>query len=244
MKRFFNPFIIFGLVLVSFSTTWSQEFNISLVLDYGSFRMNALKELQEQQSRELFDSLGVQPKAVASFPSYFGARMRGTYGRSKHLLNFTAGSNVTGGRLHYSDYSGLIKIDKVLFTAHLSGGYSYQLLKLEKIRIDAGVSLGLAFSSFTADNAVEIYVTEEFRTESFKFRSIQSFLSPEFAFYYFPYSRLFVNFLLGFHQQLSSSKWSDPTDWPQPSWQNDNVKPNWSGFRIGAGVGLKLEFQK
>ncbi|GIL23096.1 MAG: hypothetical protein BroJett042_16090 [Bacteroidota bacterium] len=237
---------LFQVILISLSGSYSancQSLNISIVPEYATYKMSELKKFQSQQAAIVLDSLLTNPKVMYDFPSYWGLSLNSSYSFSKHSYHLNLGYNVTGGRLHYSDYSGLIKIDKQVKSNHLSAAYSYSIVSAEHFQIKTGIALGVSFSSLRAYDNVEIYVSDEVVNESNKYHSKQLFVNPDIAFYLLPLKNIFLQMRIGYLQQIHSS--GQKNEVPHP---NDNIpsslKLDWSGFRIGAGIGYKFNLKK
>ena len=123
--------------------------------------MNDLKDLQSEQAKNISDSLQTSPTTMYNFPAYWGFRVSTSYVKNRNNYSFQVGYNTTGGRIHYSDYSGEIKVDKRVSNTNFALGYSYAILNSKHFKLSAGIALGVTFSTIDAENLVEIYVSEE-----------------------------------------------------------------------------------
>ncbi|HEX6891053.1 MAG TPA: type IX secretion system membrane protein PorP/SprF, partial [Chryseolinea sp.] len=216
----------------------------SLVPQYGSFNMNDLKDLQSGQAKNISDSLHTSPKTVYDFPSYWGFRVSTSYVKNRNSYSFYVGYNTTGGRIHYSDYSGVIKLDKQVSNTNFSLGYSYAMLNSQRFKLTAGIGVGIALSTIDAENLVEIYVSEEKDQSTTKYHGHQFFTTPEICFSYAPLKFLYLELTAGYHQQLSSSAMHDDSAGDLIDNSGEKVSPNWSGYRLGAGIGYKINLKK
>ena len=237
---------LFPLIIIvsGFFPANAQELTFSVVPQYGSYDMSDLKDLQSEQAKNISDSLNTSPKTMYNFPAYWGFRVSTRYVKNRHNYSFDVGYNTTGGRIHYSDYSGEIKVDKKVSNTNFALGYSYALLNSEHFKLSAGIALGIAFSTIDAENLVEIYVSEEKVQYTREYHGHQLFTSPEICFSYAPFKFLFLELTAGYHYQLNSSAMHDDSAGDLKNNKGGNVSPNWSGYRLGAGIGYKINLKK
>ena len=237
---------LFPLIIIvsGFFPANAQELTFSVVPQYGSYDMSDLKDLQSEQAKNISDSLNTSPKTMYNFPAYWGFRVSTRYVKNRHNYSFHVGYNTTGGRIHYSDYSGEIKVDKKVSNTNFALGYSYALLNSEHFKLSAGIALGIAFSTIDAENLVEIYVSEEKVQYTREYHGHQLFTSPEICFSYAPFKFLFLELTAGYHYQLNSSAMHDDSAGDLKNNKGGNVSPNWSGYRLGAGIGYKINLKK
>jgi len=237
---------LFLLTLISgvFFQAHGQELTFGLAAQYGSYEMNDLKGLQSEQAKIISDSLNTTPKTMYDFPAYWGFRVSTSYVKNRHNYSLHFGYNSTGGRVHYGDYSGVIQVDKQVSNNNFALGYSYSIVNSKRFKLTTGISLGIAFSTIDAQDLVEIYVSEEKEQRTGKYRGHQFFTSPEICFTYAPFKFLYLELTAGYHHQLSSSAMHDNSAGDLNNTKGETASPNWSGYRLGAGIGYKINFKK
>jgi hypothetical protein len=205
--------------------------------------MSDLKDYQSEQSKNISDTLLTTPETIYDFPSYWGFRINASYVSKRSNYSLHVGHNATGGRLHYSDYSGEIKIDKHVSNTNVSLSYAYDILNTTHFKLRAGLGVGVAFSTIEANNLVEIYVSEEKDEEITNYKGKQVFINPEASFVYAPLKFLFVELVAAYTKQVGSTEMIAGSDKLADA-NGDNVAPDWTGYRLGVGIGYKFNLKK
>lgn len=118
LSRIAVAFIILQSV-VAF-TCDAQRVIAGLNVGYATFRMSDLKDFQVQ----IRGGYGVEMRQVETFPGYLNFSGNLLFGFNKFYVGVLAGHTSTGGRLHYSDYSGSMTSDQFVrmnYIGHVIG---------------------------------------------------------------------------------------------------------------------------
>lgn len=105
--------------VIAFSCN-GQRVIAGLNVGYATFRMSDLKDFQVQ----IRGSYGVEMRQVETFPGYMNFSGNLLFGFKKFYVGVLAGHTSTGGRLHYSDYSGSMTSDQLVrmnYIGHVIG---------------------------------------------------------------------------------------------------------------------------
>jgi len=235
------------LVCISSGRLVAQSIDLSVMPIYGSYDMTNMKTYQDEQAGNIYDSLGTYPKKMYDFPPYWGLNINAGFNKNRHQFSLTLNYNTTGGRLSYSDYSGIIKIDKLVNCKGISGGYSFAIIQSEKIQTLLGFEVGVNFSTLKEENIVAIYISDEETNEVNKYRSQQITLIPEVSIAYFPIKNIFIKVSAGYSRQISTSKQLNKEPNQKLELVDESGKDvtlDWSGFRLGAGIGYRFNSSK
>lgn len=207
--------------------------------------MSALKALQAEQLGTIQDSLNARGlKQVYRFPSYWGLAISSTYIKKRHQYSFSVGMYSTGGRVHYADYSGEVRLDKVATTVPVGLSYGFTLIDSKYYQIGAGLGLRVHFSRLKTDDLVEIYVSEERDAQANIYHSRELALLPQVAAVVSPVAGLKVTLEVGYSAQLKSSAPSTKNGSSLLDKKNRPVELDWSGYRVGAIVGYRITMKK
>jgi|GEM_PF-4295023 len=112
MKLSFTIFV----VLFSFlnQDSYSQKISFQIKGEYNYFSMNDLKDIQKEMLNE-FHFINIPLSSVESYPPYYGIQFRlGLTNINNLNYGIMVDLSSTGGRIHYRDYSGEIRIDNIL----------------------------------------------------------------------------------------------------------------------------------
>jgi hypothetical protein len=226
IKLFFLLYVAFVLRLDA-----QENVSISLEVNYNSFSQTSLKEFQN----EFIDDISeIQLRVTDNFPSNIGY----TLGVKVENINtnFFVFYNATGGRLSYSDFSGVIRITQNLKGIGLGG--EYQLALGTKERFHLNLRSFIHFSSLNLDSYSEI--AETINTDSIDFNSRD--LGLGFAFMYeYPIAFFKVKIRAGYDWTFVGDVFlKNDDDAFLRNDNNDNVKTNWSGFRTGLVISIPL----
>lgn len=197
---------------------------------YNTYSHNSLSDLQQQLSREID---GVYLRVNDDF----GANMAYSIGVKVEDINtqYFFSYNSTGGKVSYSDYTGVIRVTQLLQAYTFGGEYQF---KLSKDTDNKSFYLGArAFGNYTT-LGVESYsqVADYLSTETIDFDSMDFGLGVRFIYdipVYVVKLRLNAgyDFMLGGELILSEDR-----DYALEDNTGDRVKTGWSGLRSGIGI--------
>jgi hypothetical protein len=231
------------LFLIGSSVTVNAQYFAEGRVTYNTFDMKDMKALQ----KELFTDFPFQTKATSSFDPYVGFQLSaGTIFEENNFSWRTGviiGYTSTGGRVGYSDYSGVVRGDQLLnlFSFGITGG-------IEKAFNDgkwtAGFELPLTYdlTNFTLKNELIIdgYPPE---SQQYKFKSEGLSVQPRINVFRNFSNDLSIGLSAGYHISVLN---------PDLVWKEDGgstltlqdsdepLKAHWNGFR--AGITLRYAF--
>jgi hypothetical protein len=139
------------IIATSASLTASAQLQLSASAGYGFFSMSEMKDFQE----ELRQSMGHGVRVTSSYPAYW------VYDVGLHMTLrkglFIGGSlnyGSTGGRVHYSDYSGEVGSDQRLkffgFTSSIGSAVPLSEDKTWRLILDVKPGLQFTYLDITA----------------------------------------------------------------------------------------------
>ncbi len=214
----------------------AQNTSFEVKTYYGVYNMADMQDMQ-QQARTNTD---VPFRVIDEVTGYWGYEIAlGVTLPNTDQLNLFAGLNSTGGRLHYSDFSGSASFDQVLRGTHLGAEFLKRLSNNNGFTVEAGLRAGVSFTRLDLRSSLQLNTTGS-SSEEQQFNSFAPHLGPRFA-----VRKLLSNFYIGAFAgydynfagklKLSTNKEAFLIDR-----NNDQIKADWGGFRIGLSLGIQL----
>jgi hypothetical protein len=224
--------VILSLLYSLFSKTDAQVF---VKFNYNFFNMSSLKDLQ----RELLSDLttqGIDAQITESYPAHLGFQIGLLF-----LLNPSGDRDLwlggfydyatTGGRVHYSDYSGEVKADQIANAYSVGGIISLNASDDELLKLDVSLSARLIFSDL--DNEFLLRIGEDEQKETLSFSSfsfgIEPTITPSIVLSNFNLG-LPVSYLVSIPTTLEYSRNSNAY---LVNNSGDKVSIDWSGLKLG-----------
>ena len=198
----------------------------------GTYHMQALEAFQQEIAKDLF----VPAEVVNSFPATVGYEvglMHQYDDRQAYGGYFSYRS--TGGRIHYADYSGQVKIDQLLSSYSLGMLYTGRLSAMdteEKVVPWAFIKLSGAYTLFDLEQYVEVGPRKE--SETFYLKSLNIGVEPGLSLH-IPIAFFSLNPELSYELQLPGKLFADNGGYLLNP-QEEAVKANWSGVRVGLSI--------
>jgi hypothetical protein len=223
--------IIVVLLLIASNVLAQPRF--TLRSGYGTYSMKQLKSFQA----ELKSQFTMPSEATEQFPGYiyFEGSFSLPVGQRINLgHDFTYGS--TGGRIHYSDYSGALRADQLL---NFSSFGTHATVRLSPAEQTVLLEVSLKASYIISNLELQFYQSIAGQTESekFNFRSINGALQPDFSISK-KFGRLGIHVIAGYSFTVLKGKLflndSDENFLLGPG--DKAVKSEWDGVRLGFGV--------
>jgi len=230
--------LIFIIATISIAPSYlfAQEIKLYLHPYYGSYRM---KELQEIQQVQLSESV-IPLRETEEIRGYWGyeAGVQADLG-SKSFLSVYGGLNSTGGRLHYSDYSGEAYVNNKLRGTHL--GLQYSLFALSDTlqeNLSFGFRAGVSFTSFNSQSVLAINGLQS-QQENSEFRGTGFHIGPSIQYNFNVFQKidlgLNIRYEYFFPGKLSPKNNSDAY---LVTPKGEKAGADWSGLRIGLVIQL------
>jgi hypothetical protein len=234
-------YVIFNILSLVMHQGYAQGiFEFTLGVNYGTFAMKDLKDLQESYLTDL------QPDIAAEiqykFPPYYGYGLCLNFVGEGYSIGIEGGYNSTGGRVSYSDYSGKLLVDQLVRAPKISLQGQFLLSKEESgksIKFYLLTSLGTSFNTYNLDYSIEAANTAPY-SESIKFNSMNIQLGGGFLARK-NFKRIFLTTEIKYqHDFAGNLKLSTNSDYTLLTPKGDKAKVDWSGIRFGIGIGISL----
>jgi hypothetical protein len=227
---------IFILLALLFSAHAYGQVRVSLEprLGYGSYAMSDMKAIQADFIR----SVGVRARATDQFPAYFQRGLMLSIHlneRNRVSLVFEQGS--TGGRVAYEDYSGSVQVDQLLqYTSF--GSFFGREQSINGWSILYGLESTIIMSKFRMESAIKIDSYDYYDTEDYRAVGLGTKPMVGIGYHYKRFlPRITAGYLLN-HSQKSFYPKDDELS--VLTLNNEELAPDWSGFRLTFSVGYTL----
>jgi len=224
--------ILVLIILFASSNAFSQKGKIFLETNYNSFSYSSLSNFQQEFKADLTP---IPLKTTDDFPANIGFTIG--YEIIDSNVAIFLGYNSTGGKLSYSDYSGVIRLEESL-NAITFGGIYYLNLSPEKKNFRIGFKAFSMFSSLTIDSYSKI--NSAVNQEMIKFQSIDFGAGIQLN-YEYPFSFLILKANLGLDLVFGGKlKLKENNEAHLINNSNQEVNTGWSGLRTGLGIAIPL----
>lgn len=193
----------------------------------GSYSLDDIKSLQQAQ----LSSLQVPAKIVSSFPAYgvFGVSLETIQGNLLTGLRLSFGS--TGGRIYYSDYSGVAGSDQLLLYGDVNGTIGYLSgLASSKFRVGVYINAGVSIHNTTFRSYLNVNNSTLNYDNAEKLKGTNFFLQPEIGLQY-KLGSLVLGSSLGYSFNVLKSELNGLQFYT-------TTKANFSGFRGNVSLGV------
>lgn len=225
---------ISGIVFIMFFICLEAmaQSNISAVVEvnYNTYSHDNLSDFQQELSDDI-DEVNLRVN------DDFGANVGYTVGVKVEDLDtqFFFSYNSTGGKLSYSDYSGIIRITQLLKAYTVGGEYQFPLTKKEsKDQFYLGGRGMINYSALDLKSYSKIEESES--SESIDFNSVELGVGIRFI-YELPISVVRLRLNAGYDLLFGGDFWfSEDREYTLENNKGEGVKTGWSGFRTGIGV--------
>ncbi len=222
-------------ILLLFATTdfFSQNGKVLFEVNYNTFSHASLSDFQKEFKDDLKE---IPIQTTDDFPGNIGF----TLGYEMVNANVTvfASYNTTGGKLSYSDFSGVIRITETLKAYTLGGEYLVPFTKTNN-----NFTLGLRgfgmFSTMELKNYIEIL--EDITKENIDFQSTNLGVGAR-VLYEYPVSFFIIRASLGFDLTLGGTiRFQENNEFHLENNAGDKVKTNWTGLRTSVGIAIPIK---
>lgn len=212
-----------------------QGWLITVKETYNSYDMGQLAALQNQVAAGSV----VPAKVLQAFPNFFGTQVTLYINfKSSARLGFFWEYTSTGGRIHYKDYSGVLRIDQILSRNAYGIKYEERPLNFNEVfSLVGGIGVSGLFTRMRTEDYIEVPYNKYLQETKMKALGIG--LEPDVSLQCIK-SRLVGR--LGIGYQVSFSKPFHLVDNKNLVliYNNEEVGPQWDGFRIGVSLGYVL----
>jgi hypothetical protein len=222
-------------ILLFFATVgvFSQNGKILFEANYNTFSHTSLSDFQKEFKDDLQE---IPIQTTDDFSGNIGF----TLGYEMVGANVTifVSYNTTGGKLSYSDFSGVVRITEILKAYTLGGEYLIHFSKTNN-----NFTLGLRgfgmFSTMELKNYTKIL--EDITKENIDFQSINLGIGAR-VLYEYPVSFFIIRASLGFDLTFGGTlRVKENSEFRLENNAGDKVKTNWTGLRTSVGVAIPIK---
>lgn len=211
---------------------YAQQGKIFIETNYNTFSHSGLSDFQQEFKADLNN---VPLKTIDDFPANIGFTIGYEIIDANTALFLSY--NSTGGKLSYSDYSGVVRLEEALNAITLGGIYYVNLSKQKNFRI--GFKGFTMISSLNIDSYSQIFDNIEQSTVDFS--SFDFGLGAQLN-YEYPISFLILKANIGFDLVLGTKlKFSENSEAYLINNANQEVNTGWSGLRTGIGIAFPIQ---
>ena len=220
------------LVLFVSSSLFSQQGKLFFETNYNTFSHSNLSKFQEEFKTDLND---IPLQTVDNFPANIGFTVGYEIIESSTALFLSY--NATGGKLSYSDYSGVVRLEESLNAITFGGIYYLNLSENNNFR------LGLRGFSMVSSFSINSYsqLGDNIEEDNVDFNSFDFGVGAQLN-YEYPISFLILKANIGFDLVLAGKlKFKDNNEAHLINNAGEDVKTGWSGLRTGVGIAFNID---
>jgi hypothetical protein len=230
--------VLVSLMLVLFTiSVWSQE--LAVGFQYG-FEGNSMLELHNINSG-IMPTIPFDTKVVSDFPGYWYYQPSLKIAFKKFGVGLNYSSNSTGSRISGKDYSGEFRFDMRLRKNSPGVFIEYYPYSVSGFRLCIEGNGGLMFSSLHLEQNLIVNSTT-LLNDSYDFKAKNYFFQPGLKAIYRLNSFEF-EFTAAYLLQFGDGTFYNESDRKltlNNSTTGAPVKPEWTGFKVGAGINFIL----
>lgn len=232
-------FFLFTLFVYINCTLAKAQVEFGMESGIGSYNMKDLKEL----NNSILNDMPFDVKVVNDFPAFFYYRPSVFYGTHGYKFGLSLSWQSTGSRISGKDYTGEYKFDMNVKSYMPELFVSLPIIS-RKIECSLQGTVGISNSNLEIKEYFMVYDTLLTNT-SYKFKGHNVALEPGFRIKY-PIKKLTAGFYLGYQIMLYSQTFyiDNPRNKLQNEKTKNDIKPNWSGFRMGISINYFVDLSK
>lgn len=235
MKKVILLFIVtmaLGVPVATAQRYW-QRVDVAVNFGYATFRMNDLKDLQNDQLT-YFPVQGA--KITNSFPGYMNIGIDAVFYDSTYFVGTMFGHTSTGGRINYTDYSGSITMDQLVKMNYNGLVGALRIASTKAGNIFIGTNLITYFNKVELKSSQS--VLGESNAQTTKLQSLNIAIGP-FVQLHKRLGKFFVKGSVGYEFHIGMDLVKDSGE-KYVSSSLEYVKVNADGLRAGIGVGYAV----
>lgn len=233
MKTLSNLLISILLLTVIVCAQDDNNF-VRVKLGYGSYDMNDLEDVQNFLI-DVYSQYQIPVVSVDNFPPFWNFQIQ--YARklnNSFSLSGFFGYASTGGRVHYSDYSGEIKSEQLVSANFYGAGGEYIFNPAEPFKYFISFQASIIFSSLELNDMIRIY--DETTSSTTKLNSTGIGIEPSAGLEFNLMSILF-RFEVGLFLDFEGTFYFEEDPDVEFKIDGNEISPNWMGYRIGFSIG-------
>lgn len=230
--------ILFLISTIFTLSVYGQEWVIRSSGTFGTYAMDGMEQLQDEFVASLRP---IATKKITSFPGWIGFDVEGSRlnGNVEWASYFSY--NATGGRVHYADYSGEVKLDQKLRCTTIGAGFLSKINEWGNHQLRIGLRLGLAVTEMKFVNIVEIQ-NQIVESENVLFKSLNVHTAILFRYEYTQKNLIFFADA-GYLAAPVKGAFTINGDGEVYIQLNtgEKLRAEWGGARLAFGIGYKFQ---
>lgn len=234
--------ILVLIVILNSSALCQHSVTFFGTISYNTYAMGALEGIQNELLIDIRQN-NIPADKTESFPPYFGYEFGflipviDTSNRTFSIGGFVEHGS-TGGRIHYQDYSGELKVDQSAVETSIGTLVDYQTSISEIFNFGLNFAVSYTLSSFSITSLLKVGDESQedelsFSSASFSFEpgvgSSVDLLGMQLG--------ISLSYLIYIPSNLEFDQYSEAYLINQ---SGDKVNINWSGFRLGLQMRVSL----
>lgn len=222
--------IMINLILFGFSL--AQDFSVSI--QYGLTSYNNLGSLREFQRmvKTTYEALDIPVKSVQSFPESPEMSFELLKLYHDHSIGFFYNQSASGGRYHYADYSGSVKLDYTLTNRRYGIVLKNPAMEFKAFRFFYSVQLGFMPTIFEFSESLVVWDNNQ--TEEIHLETIAYFSEPGFGFEIMNFGDYSIGGYVGYAITIISNPYHLPNN-ENATLEFDNgrkLQPDWTEVKV------------
>lgn len=224
------------LVIINAGSVSAQNSSVEFMSYYGWYSMSDMKKIQS----ETLNSSTIPFKQTELISGYYGYEISYNHFIQKHIFGVYLGLSSTGGRLHYSDYSGHAYSNTIIRNKHLGVQYQNRIIASSLFQIFVGGRAGISKSNVELQSAIDLN-NSIVQKDEHEFNSFDIHFGPLVGIRK-PIKVLYLGLNVWYELNLSGKLYSSRNNEQyliDPS-NNDPLKADWSGARLAVCIGVNI----
>lgn len=227
---------LLSLFMLCSAANAQDQFRVEVRPGLGTFSMDQLKDLLQFQNA----NNGIDSKVTEEFPAYYTFAVSVS---AEFFQNIRFGLSIdymsTGGRVHYSDFSGEFSIKHLVNSVQYAAIAEFVKRQSELFEFSLGLQFALINTSLDFENrlAIGTLVTNSFEA----LKSLGIGVQPQFRTLFHLNSWFYTGLSLGYQIDLKGKLHLEGE--PEAfliDLNGENIRSNWSGFRGSLIFGFQL----
>lgn len=220
--------------LISIATASAPRIEIGYRLGYAGYLMHDLKDLQSEYVDEFQSTYEIPLKIISAFPPYYYSQLRFAFTLKGVLgLGVLAGYSTTGGKVHYSDYSGEISSKQLLKRKYFGLDLRYLTKETQIFNLVGGLQISHTTTDVDFREFLIVYEDTLINNQSFQ---DTGFGVEPYALMEFQFSFLSLGLVGGGQWQFSKPLESDKGVILRT--RSKKIYADWTGWRLGLEISI------
>ena len=239
MRKIFQTAI---LLLVIYGSAYSQEFKVRMQTGIGTYSMKGLKNINDY----IINGLPFDTKQVSNFPAYWFYSPSILLSKNNFSIGPVYSFQSTGSRISAKDYSGEYRFDMKVKSSSIGIYAQFDLWSQQKSTLSFYSTLSAIFSGL---EIIEYFNVSDstLSNSSVNLKSLNYSFEPGVNYTYSFLKQLSLGVNLGYLVPFGKQAFymgSNKDNTLYDSKNQEPVKPEWNGIRLGITVCYTLNHKK